>query len=106
MAPKHCSLTGTALSWYIRMNDTYKQDWHAFVQVFKKQLSSQKNAYSAQVKALNLTKKDNETVRQCALRVQQLFEKGWCYENASTINLKCNEIFTKGLHKTLLTKDK
>ena len=28
-----CSLTGTALSWYIRLNDTYKQDWSAFVQV-------------------------------------------------------------------------
>ena len=75
---------------------------HAFVQVFKKQFSSQKNAYSA----LNLTEKDNEAVRHCALRVQQLFEKGWCNEKASTIKLKCNEIFTKGLPKTLLTKDK
>ena len=94
-----CSLTGTALSWYIRLNDTYKHDWHAFVQAFKKQFSSQKNAYYAQVEALNLTKKDNETVRHFALKVQQLVEKGWCNENASTINLKCNEIFTKGLPK-------
>ena len=30
-----CPLTGTALSWSIRLNDTYKQDWHAFVQAFK-----------------------------------------------------------------------
>ena len=30
-----CSLTGT-LSWYIRLSDTYKQDWHAFVQAFEK----------------------------------------------------------------------
>ena len=52
-----------------------------------------------QVEALNLTKKDNETVRHFALKVQQLVEKGWCNENASTINLKCNEIFTKGLSK-------
>ena len=57
MAFIQCSLTGTALSWYIRLNDTYKHDWHAFVQVFKKQFSSQKNAYYAQVEALNLTKK-------------------------------------------------
>ena len=35
MAFIQCSLTGTALSWYIRLNDTYKQDWHAFVQAFK-----------------------------------------------------------------------
>ena len=101
MAFIQCSLTGTALSWYIRLNDTYKQDWHAFVQAFKKQFSSQKNAYYAQVEALNLSKKDNETVRHFALKVQQLVEKGWCNENASTINLKCNEIFTKGLPKNL-----
>ena len=101
MAFIQCSLTGTALSWYIRLNDTYKHDWHAFVQAFKKQFSSQKNAYYAQVEALTLTKKDNETVRHFALKVQQLVEKGWCNENASTINLKCNEIFTKRLPKNL-----
>ena len=101
MAFIQCSLTGTALSWYIRSNDTYKHDWHAFVQAFKKQFSSQKNAYYAQVEALNLSKMDNETVRHFALKVQQLVEKGWCNENASTINLKCDEIFTKGLPKNL-----
>ena len=101
MAFIQCSLTGTALSWYIRLNDTYEHDWHAFVQAFKKHFSSQKNAYYAQVEALNLTKKDNETVRHFALKFQQLVEKGWCNENASTINLKCNEIFTKGLPKNL-----
>ena len=62
-----CSLRGTALSWYIRLNDTYKHDWHAFVQAFKKQFSSHKNFYYAQVEALNLTKKDNETVRVVTL---------------------------------------
>ena len=96
-----CPLTGTALSWYIRLNDTYKQDWHAFVQAFKKEFSSQKNAYYAQVEALNLSKKDNETVRHFALNVQQLVEKGWCNDNESSIDLKCNEIFTKGLRKNL-----
>ena len=46
-------------------------------------------------------KKDNETVRHFALRVQQLVKKGWCNENAATINLKNNEIFTKRLPKKL-----
>ena len=46
-------------------------------------------------------KKDNETVRHFALRVQQLVKKGWCNENAATINLKNNEIFTKVLPKKL-----
>ena len=48
------SLTGTALSCFIRLNDTYKQDWHAFVQAIEKQFYSQKNAYYAQVEALSL----------------------------------------------------
>ena len=46
---------------------------------------------------MSLMKKDNETVRHFALSVQQLVKKGWCNENAATINLKNNEIFTKGL---------
>ena len=50
---------------------------------------------------MSLMKKDNETVRHFALRVQQLVKKGWCNENAATINLKNNEIFTKGLPKKL-----
>ena len=103
MAFIQCSLTGTALSWYIRLNDAYKHDWHAFVQAFKKHLSSQKNTYYAQVEALNLTKKDKETVRHFALKVQQLVEKGWCNENASTINLKCNESLQKDFEKILKT---
>ena len=41
MAFIQCSLTAKALSWYIRLNDTYKQGWHAFVQAFK-QFSSPK----------------------------------------------------------------
>ena len=89
MASIQCTLTGTALSWSIRLNDTFKQDWHAFVQAFKKQFASQKNAYYAQLEALNLTKKGNETVRHFALNVQQLDE------NASTTKLKCNEIIHK-----------
>ena len=68
MAFIQSSLTGTALSWYIRFNDTYKQDWNAFVQAFKRQFSSQKNAYYAEVEALSLIKKDNETVRHFALK--------------------------------------
>ena len=46
-------------------------------------------------------KEDNETVHYFALRVQQLVKKGWCSESAATINLKNNEIFTKGVPKKL-----
>ena len=101
MAYIQCSLTGTALDWYTNLHISYKQQWNSFVQLFKKQFSSQKTAYYAQVEAMSLMKKDNETVRQFALRVQQLVKKGWCNENAATINLKNNEIFTKGLPKKL-----
>ena len=71
------------------------------MQFFKKQFSSQKLAYYAQVEAMSLMKKNNETVRHFALRVQQLVKKGWCNKNAATTNLKNNEIFTKGLPKKL-----
>ena len=67
----------------------------------KKQFSSQNNAYYAHVETLNLVKKNTETIRHFALKVQQLVEKGWCNENASTINLKCNAIFSEGLPKNL-----
>ena len=58
-------------------------------------------SHCAQVEAINLIKKDNETVRHFGLKVQQLVEKGWCNEKASTIKLKCNLFFTKGLPKNL-----
>ena len=96
-----CSLIGTALDWYTNLPISYKQQWNSFVQLFKKQFSSQKTAYYAQVEAMSLMKKDNETVRHFALRVQQLVKKGKCHENAATINLKNNEIITKRLPKKL-----
>ena len=101
MACIQCSLTGTALDWYTNLHISYKQQRNSFVQLFKKQFSSQKTAYYAQVEAMSLMKKDNETVRHFALSVQQLVKKGWCNENAATINLKNNEIFTKRLPKKL-----
>ena len=70
------SLIGTALDWYINLHISDKQQWISFVQLFKKQFSSQKTAYYAQVEAMSLMKKDNETVRHFALRVQQFVKKG------------------------------
>ena len=76
VAYKQCSLIGKALDWYTNLRKSYKQQWKSFVQLFKKQFSSQKTSYYAQVEAMSLMKKDNETVRHFALRVQQLVEKG------------------------------
>ena len=72
-----------ALDWYTNLLISYKQQWNSFVQLFKKQFSSQKTAYYAQV-CISLTKNDNETVRHFALRVQKLGKKGWC--NKQNIN--------------------
>ena len=82
-------------------NPVKYRSWHSFVQLFKKQFSSQKTAYYAQVEAMSFIKKHDKTVRLFALRVQQLVKKGLCNENAATTNLKNNEIFTKGLPKKL-----
>ena len=40
MASKQCSFTGTTICWFIRLKDTYKQGWSAFVQAFEKQFFS------------------------------------------------------------------
>ena len=101
MAYIQCPLSGTALDWYTNLHISYKQQRNSFVQLFKKPFSSQKTAFYAQVEAMSLMKKDNETVRHFALRVQQLVGKGWCNESASTINLKNSAIFTKGLPNKL-----
>ena len=72
MAYVQCSLIGTALDWYTNLHISYKQQWNSFVQLFKKQFSSQKTASYAQVEAMSLMKKDDETVRHFVFRVQQL----------------------------------
>ena len=87
MAYIQCSLVGTAFAWYTNLHISNKQQWNSFVQLFKEQFSSQKTAYYAQVEAMSHMKKDDKTVRHFALRVQQLVKKGWCNENAATINL-------------------
>ena len=38
MAYIQCSLIGTALDWYTNRLVSYKQQWHSFVQLFKKKL--------------------------------------------------------------------
>ena len=68
MAFLQCSLTGTSLIWYLRLNDTYKRDWSGFVKAFKKQFSSQNNAFCGQVEAVTLVQKDNEAVLHFALK--------------------------------------
>ena len=52
MAFIQCSLPGTALSWYIRLNDTYKHDWHAFVQALKNNSPHKKTLVMPKLKPL------------------------------------------------------
>ena len=101
MSLLYCSLTGTASNWYDRLPQVYKDDWSSFLRNFKKQFYSQKHAYHAQIEALSLVKKDNENVRQYALKVENFDKQGWYNEYPSTINLKFNGIFTHGLPKKL-----
>ena len=49
MAYIQSSLIGTALDWYTNLDISCKQQWNSFVQLFKKQFSSQKTAYYAEV---------------------------------------------------------
>ena len=95
------SLTGTASNWYGRLPQVYKDDWPPFLQTFKKQFYSRKHAYHAQIEDLSLVKKDNENVRHYAVKFETLVKQGWYKEYSSTINLKCNEIFNRGLPKKI-----
>ena len=95
----YCSSTGTASNWYDRLPRVYKVDWSYFLQVFKKQFYYQKHAYHAHIEAISLVKKDNENVRHYALKVETLVKQGRYNEYPSTINPKCNGIFTRGLSK-------
>ena len=90
-------LIGTLISTYHINN----KGIHSNIFFKKKQFPSRKTTYYAQVEAMSLMKKDNETVRLSALRVQHLVKKGWCNENAATINIKNNETFTKRLPNKL-----
>ena len=81
----------------------------AFVSAFKKQFSSLKTAHYAHIEAQVLTIEKTKNVRLCALKVQQLVDKGWCNESAATINHSCKEILTRRLsknRKALLINDK
>ena len=101
MSLLYCSLTGTASNWYDRLPQVYKDDWSSFLQILRKQFYSQKHAYHAQIEARSLVKKDDENVRHFALKVETHLKQGWYNEYPSTINMKCNEIFTRGLPKKL-----
>ena len=76
---------------------------NSFVQAFKKQFSSEKNAYYAQVEALNLTKKDNETVRHFALKVQQLVENAGVLRTHPLFTSNVMKFLQKDFPKTLKT---
>ena len=101
MAYIQCSLSGIASNWFLQLPESYKNDSSAFVSAFKKQFSSRKIAYYAQIKAVALMKNETESIRHCHPKVQQFVEKGWCNESAATINLNCNETFFRGLPKKL-----
>ena len=95
--PLDCSLTGTASNQYICLLQVYQNEWSFFLQIFKKQIYSQNDAYHTQLEALSLVKKYNEKLRHPALKVYILGKQGWYNEYLSTINLKCNAIFPRVL---------
>ena len=101
MAYIQCSLSGIALSWFLQLHEKYeKNELSAFESAFKKQFFSKKTAHYAQVETQTLMEKETENVHFFDLKVQQIVERGYCHESAAAINLKCDEIFTRGLTKT------
>ena len=104
MSLLYCFLTGTTSNWYDRLpqvKKNMKMIVFFFIQIFKKQFYSQKHAYHTQIEAISFVKKDKKNVRHYAFKVETLDKQGWYNEYPSTINLKCNELFTRGLPKKL-----
>ena len=91
--------SGTASGWFSRLHESYKKDWSSSVTAFEKHFFSQETAYYSQVEAYALTKKETESVRQYAFKVQQLVEKCCYNEYAETTNLRCIESSTQRLPK-------
>ena len=57
-----CYLSKVAIRWFLRLHESYKNDWSAFVSAFKKQFSSQKTACFAQVESQAFRRKENGNV--------------------------------------------
>ena len=62
MAFIQCSLRGSALSWFKRLPQTHKDNWHAFQALFRKQFISQQVANYAKLETKTMKCKDTETV--------------------------------------------
>ena len=97
MAYIQCSLLGIALDWYTTLHTSYKQQWHSFDQLLKKQILSQTLVFYSRVEAMSRMREDNETVRYFALRVQQLFKKRYC--NGTQKQQKISQTSPKKIHK-------
>ena len=67
--------------------------------IIQKTIFISKNSLLRPSRSYVTHKKDNETVRHFTLRVQQLVKKGWCNENAATINLKIMKYLQKDYSK-------
>ena len=78
-----------------------KKNWSAFVSAYKKQFSSQKIAFYRQIKVQAFLKKEVENAHENAPKFKQFVEMGWCNETVASINLKCKDIFARGLQQKL-----
>ena len=97
----YCSLTGTASNWYDRFDQVYKNDWSSCLQVSKKQSYSLIHACHSQLEALSIVKKDKNNVKHYGSKVETRVEQGWYNKYPSTMNIKSNENFTRGLPEQL-----
>ena len=64
------SLSGVALSWLLRLHESYRIDWSAFVSAFEENFFSLKSFVLKTSSSSSRNKKETENVRHCALKVQ------------------------------------
>ena len=103
MAFIQSSLTGTALSWYIRLNDTYKQDWHAFVQAFEKQFSSQRTLSMLKLKPLTYPRKIMKQYATLHSKFNSWLKKAGVMRMHPLLTSNVMKVLQKDFPKTLKT---
>lgn len=83
-------LTGSAKIWFdnIASDHADKQTWVAFENAFKTQFSTRHFKYNAQLQSDHIRRNQNETIRNLALRIDQIVDIGWQGDDAGNAQIR------------------
>ena len=83
--------------WFDGLTDAEKDNWTTFQGLFTAQFDTKQFKFQARVKAEGIKRQKTESIRQYALRIQQVVDIGWSGADAPILLEKKREIFCQGL---------